>query len=88
MNISELLKKDYWVRRVVPDKSSLIPTAGSAVSYKQPLLRSYGVGYVNLTQDNFLNEINPAAHDINSQYQSTRPIYAPTGKKNEAGEDR
>lgn len=87
MNISELLKKDYWVRRVVPDKSSLIPTAGSAVSYKQPLLRSYGVGYVNLTQDNFLNEINPAAHDINSQYQSTRPIYAPTGNKNEAGEE-
>lgn len=88
MNISELLKKDYWVRRVVPDKASAIPTAGNIVSYKTRIRPSgVGVGYVNLTQDDFLNEVIPAAHEINSKYMSQRPIYAPTGQKNAKGEE-
>lgn len=88
MNISELLKKDYWVRRVVPDKASVIPAAGNLISYKTKFRPSgNGVGYINLTQDDFLNEVTPAAHEINSKYMSQRPIYAPTGKKNDKGEE-
>ncbi len=75
MNISEHLKKDYWVRRVTPDSVSMYPPAGNQIGYRQTRTGGLGVGYVNLTQDQFLNEINPAAHEINSRYRSQRPIY-------------
>lgn len=88
MNISELLKKDYWVRRVVPDNASSIPSAGNMVNYRTRVNPAgVGVGYVNLTQDNFLNEVNPASHIINSKYMSQRPIWGPSGKKNDKGEE-
>lgn len=74
MNISEHLKKDYWVRRVTPDSGGGIP-AGGTIGYRSPRTPSYGVGYVNLTQDNFLNELYPEAHRINSKFYSQRPIY-------------
>jgi len=74
MNISEHLKKDYWVRRVTPDNAKMYP-AGSSIGYRQPKTGGFGVGYVNLTQDQFLNEINSAAHEINSKFISQRPIY-------------
>lgn len=75
MNISEHLQKDYWTRRVTPDNSKMIPPLGGQVGYRVPKTGGFGVGYVNLTQDNFLNEIHPAAHEINSKYMSQRPIY-------------
>lgn len=75
MNISEHLKKDYWTRRVTPDSASMYPPAGNHVGYRQPRAGAFGVGYVNLTQDQFLNELSPAAHEINSKYMSQRPIY-------------
>lgn len=75
MNISEHLKKDYWVRRVTPDNAKLYPASGNNAVYRQPKTGGFGVGYVNLTQDTFLNELNPDAHEINSQYMSQRPIY-------------
>lgn len=82
MNISEHLKKDYWVRRVSPDNIGSYPPVGNHVGYRVPKTGMLGVGYVNLTQDQFLNELNPAAHTINSKYMSQRPIY-----KTEKGED-
>ena len=75
MNISEHLKKDYWVRRVTPDNAKMYPPAGSNLGYRQSKTGGFGVGYVNLTQDTFLNEINPSAHEINSKFMSQRPIY-------------
>lgn len=75
MNISEHLQKDYWVRRVRPDSASMYPPAGNHVGYRQPRAGAFGVGYINLTQDQFLNELSPAAHTINSRFMSQRPIY-------------
>lgn len=87
MNISEHLKKDYWTRRVTPDSMKMYPSGGR-VGYRVPKTGGFGVGYVNLTQDDFLNEIYPEAHEINSRFLSQRPIYkqtdevdAKTGKK-------
>lgn len=86
MNISEHLKKDYWVRRVTPDSFGMYPPAGNQVGYRQAKTGGFGVGYVNLTQDTFLNEINAAAHEINSKYMSQRPIYK--AEKDEAGKTK
>ena len=78
MNISEHLKKDYWVRRVTPDNAGMFPPAGGSPGYRIPKTGGFGVGYVNLTQDNFLNELYPEAHKISSKYMSQRPIYKQT----------
>lgn len=43
---------------------------------------------VDLTQEDFLNELSPSAHDVNSKYMSTRPIYEPTGEKDAKGNDK
>lgn len=75
MNISEHLKKDYWVRRVTPDNMKMYPAAGNQAGYRSPKTGGFGVSYVNLTQDQFLNELNPSAHEINSRFMSQRPIY-------------
>ena len=75
MNIGEHLKKDYWVRRVTPDSAGMYPPAGNNLGYRQSKHGKFGVGYVYLTQDTFLNEINSAAHEINSKFMSQRPIY-------------
>ena len=88
MNISKHLHKDYWVRRVTPDKARLIPSLGSIVEYRDPRVGGLGVGYVNLTQDQFLNELNPAAHVINSRFMSQRPIYKPTNETDGNGKQK
>lgn len=75
MNIGKHLQKDYWVRRVTPDNARMFPPAGGNLGYRQPKTGGFGVGYVNLTQDSFLNEINSSAHIINSRFMSQRPIY-------------
>lgn len=86
MNIGEHLKKDYWVRRVTPDNAKLYPALGNNVVYRQPKTGGFGVGYVNLTQDTFLNELNPDAHEINSRFMSQRPIYK--AEKDENGKTK
>lgn len=71
INISEHLKKDFWQRRWIGDRTAPIPT--NPEFYAQPTrLPSVNVRY--LTQDDFANEINVSAHTINSLYQSARPI--------------
>ena len=74
MNVSnyiDLTKKKPWRRRVV--------SRGTAA---QPRI---GCEYRIMTQDDFLNEVNTAAHAINSPVMSRRPIYGPTGKKDKNG---
>ena len=87
MKISEHLKKDYWVRRVTPDSVGMYPPVGNQIGYRQPKTGCLGVGYVNLTQDVFLNEINSAAHEINSKFMSQRPIYK-TEKDEQTGKTK
>ena len=86
MKISEHLKKDYWVRRVTPDRIGILPSLDSA-RYKKPVLANAGHAYLYLTQENLMDEITPTAHKIFSEYQSKRPIYRPTGKKDNNGKD-
>ena len=54
---------------------------------KKPWLRRVssddhaGFKFRVMTQDDFLNEVNAAAHPINSPMMSRRPIYGPSGEK-------
>lgn len=86
MNITEHLKKDYWVRRVYPDRINF-PQSFSSTRYKQPSTAELGHANIYLTQDNLMDEVTPTAHAIFAEYMSKRPVYAPTGKKDENGKD-
>lgn len=44
--------------------------------------------YKVMTQDDFLNEVWSAAHPINSEMMSRRPIYGPTGEKDSKGKEK
>lgn len=63
---------------------------------KKPWLRRvYGEGpgsrapyYKVMTQEDFLNEVCSAAHEINSELMSRRPIYGPTGEKDKNGKEK
>jgi hypothetical protein len=41
-----------------------------------------------MTQQDFLNEVCSAAHEINSPKMSRRPIYGPTGEKDSKGKEK
>ena len=86
MNISEHLKKDYWLRRVTPDRNGFGRSI-SHTNYKTPTQDSNGHSYLRLTQENLMDEVTPTAHKIFSEYLSKRPVYRPTGKKDEQGKD-
>lgn len=76
MNVNDyidLTKKKPWRRRVI--------SKGNAAS------ANYGCEYKLLTQEDFLNEVNTAAHLINSPMMSRRPVYGPTGKKDKSGKE-
>lgn len=88
MNISEHLHKDYWTRRVTPDNAKMYPSAGNTLGYRLPKAGGFGVGFVNLTQDQFLNELNPAAHKISSRFISQRPIYRQTDETDAKGKKK
>ncbi len=82
INISEHLKKDFWQRRWICDRTAPVPV--NPEFYAQPSrLPSVNVRY--LTQDDFANEINVSAHAINSLYQSARPIREAVPKLDEQG---
>lgn len=83
MNISENFKKIPWKRRVHPDKVSLT----YARNYKPLPGGTATDSFIQLTSSDFLNELSPAAHPINSKYMSTRPIWGPSGKKDENGKE-
>lgn len=73
MNISEHLKKEYWRRRVNPDTDSRHLPANAAY-YVQTAVTQSG-DYALYTQEDFMRENEPTAHDINSRYMSLRPVY-------------
>lgn len=75
MNISQHLKKEYWRRRVNPDAAANRRTNLCNSYYVDPQLPKDAGHYQLLTQEDFMREVEPSAHDINSKYQSTRPIY-------------
>lgn len=83
MNISSNFKKDPWVRRIHPDRFK----TNYSPNYKPVLGYTYQRAFIQLTQDDFLNELSPDAHPINSRYMSTRPVYGPTGKKDKDGKE-
>lgn len=47
-----------------------------------------GPVYKIMTQDDFLNEVCSAAHAINSPMMSRRPIYGPTGERDNKGKEK
>ena len=84
MNISENFKKKPWLRRVHPDEADpRFRMDGRLVA--GPGVR---VGFIEVTQEDFLNELSPAAHGVNSKYMSTRPIYGPSGTKDSNGKEK
>ena len=87
MKITEHLKKDYWVRRVVPDRVGTKPIALSLTNYKTPPYNTVGSAYQNLTNEDFMNEFSPTAHKAFSEYLSKRAVWRPTGKKDEQGRE-
>lgn len=87
MKITEHLKKDYWVRRVVPDRVGTMPIALSLTNYKNPPYSTVGSAYQNLTNEDFMNEFSPTAHKAFSEYLSKRAVWRPTGKKDEQGRE-
>lgn len=77
MNVSDYInpaKKKPWRRRVVSHGTAA--ASGSLAEYKI------------MTQEDFLNEVCQAAHPINSQMMSRRPIYGPTGEKDKNGKEK
>lgn len=83
MRISTYFTKDPWLRRVHPDKA----TAKFLLNYKPLPGSTLDRAFVQLTAEDFLNELSPAAHPINSTFMSTRPIWKPSGKKDENGKE-
>lgn len=74
MRISDHIKnKKLWKRRVVGDLPVPAPTDPNS-HYEQPDETPFETAFRYLTQEDFMREIEPSAHDINSKYQSTRPI--------------
>ena len=73
MRISDhISNKKLWKRRVVGDSTPPPPTG--ADRYETTPEEPDGAYFRYLTQEDFMREIEPGAHDINSKYQSTRPI--------------
>lgn len=56
-------------------------------NYKPLPNSTFDDNYIQLTSSDFLNELNPGAHPINSRYMSTRPIWKTTGKKDANGKE-
>lgn len=72
MNISEHLRKQYWRRRVNADTE--VPPPANATYYVDDIQPTPGEFFRNMTNADFLNEIEAGAHEINSKYWSMRPI--------------
>lgn len=86
MNISEHLKKDYWLRRLTSDGPKIMRGSNSAY-YRDVATGNPYASFLRLTQDDFLNEIQPSAHAINSEYFSKRPVYKATGKEKDGKQE-
>jgi hypothetical protein len=75
VNITQHLKsKEYWRRRINDESAAPKPPKASDTYYEMPDDDFAAARFQFLTQDDFLNEIEPTAHAVNSIYQSTRPV--------------
>lgn len=74
MNISQHLKKEYWRRRLAPGTTD-IPLPVNNQYYVEPAVPTTGECFRNMTTSDFLNEIEPSAHEINSPHWIMRPVY-------------
>lgn len=84
MKISDRFKKQYFKRRINPDSDiNHIPL--NSGYYVNPNIPSDEGVYIYLTQEDFCRENDPLAHDINSRYMSTRPIYDVSNKTDSDG---
>ena len=72
MKINDHLKKQFIKRRIVGDTEPKPPT--NAEYYAYPDDNPFDNRFQFLTQEDLKREIEPSAHDINSKYQSMRPI--------------
>lgn len=86
MKISEHIQaKEFWKRRVNPDAPEKHEPANASL-YAQPMQFFSDNSYNFYTQEDFMRENDPSAHDINSRFMSMRPVY--DVKENEViGED-
>lgn len=84
MKLSTNFQKDPWLRRVHPDNAG----QRFALNYKPHKSTNRDDCYVELFQFDFLNELSPSSHPINSKYMSTRPIWKSTGEKDENGREK
>lgn len=50
-------------------------------AWRRRVFTEKGPGYVKVSQEQFLDEVTPAAHAINSPRMSRRPIYGPSQSK-------
>ena len=74
MRISDYLQKEYWKRRVAPTTVDL-PTPCNNQYYIEPMPLANGENFRYMTTSDFLNEIEPSAHEINSPHWIMRPVY-------------
>lgn len=76
MNISEHINnKEFWKRRVAPGTTD-IPLPVNSDGYVKPIIRATnGDWFRYMTTSDFLNEIEPSAHEINSPHWIMRPVY-------------
>lgn len=72
IRISDHLKKEFWIRRVYPDAPTR-HTPVNAEYYVAPC-NFDNSQYDFYTQEDFVRENTPSAHEINSHKMSTRPI--------------
>lgn len=83
-NLTINFQKDPWLRRVHHDTA----TTRFALNYKPHISTNRDDSFVELYPSDFLNELSPAAHPINSRFMSTRPIWKATGEKDENGKEK
>ena len=74
MKISEHLKKEYWSRRIAPGSEAPVPTNNGYYITPAPNTLN-GDNFRYMTTSDFLNEIWPSAHEINSPHWIYKPVY-------------
>ena len=86
MKISDHIQaKEFWKRRINPDAPEKHCPANAEL-YAQPTQFFSDNSYNFYTQEDFMRENDPSAHDINSRFMSMRPVYD-VKEKEVIGED-
>ena len=86
MKISDHIQaKEFWKRRINPDAPEKHCPANAEL-YAQPTQFFSDNSYNFYTQEDFMRENDPSAHDINSRFMSMRPVYD-VQEKEVIGED-